>query len=103
MKKAVMRSVIVLICAVLVFSLGCSRKVSDEKEGATRVEQTGEHQISVEATDLRQRSYGRVVALGDTHGDLAVTRQVLRLVEAIDEEDYGQEDAHGSTREQGCC
>jgi len=87
MKKAVMRSVIVLTCAILVFSSGCSRKVSDEKKGAVRVEPTGERQIGLEPTGLRQRSNGRVVALGDTHGDLAVTRQVLRLAGAIDEED----------------
>jgi len=87
MKKAVMRSVIVLACAVLVFSSGCSRKVSEEKKRAHGVEPSGEPAISVEGTGLRQRSNGRVVALGDIHGDLAVTRQVLRLAGAIDEED----------------
>ncbi len=41
----------------------------------------------VKMRPLRHKQKGRLVALGDVHGDLAATRRALRLAGAIDEND----------------
>lgn len=41
----------------------------------------------LKAEELRHTTKGRVVALGDVHGDLAATRRALKLAGAINDED----------------
>lgn len=41
----------------------------------------------IKARPLRHKQTGRLVAIGDLHGDLAATRRALRLAGAIDETD----------------
>jgi hypothetical protein len=72
------RVAIAWTCAVLVAASGCSRKPAAQTAGL---------EPSVKAITLKQHSAGRVVALGDTHGDLEVTRLVLRMAGAIDDGD----------------
>ncbi len=80
--------VVGLLSTVLVISgSGCSRKPVEETKGAaptapsTVVEQSGE------SIAFRQQSAGRVVALGDIHGDLQTAQRILRTAGAIDEDD----------------
>ncbi len=80
--------VVGLLSMVLVVSVsGCSRKPVEEATGAVPVVPSAGAEQGSEATELRQQSAGRVVALGDIHGDLQVVRRVLRMAGAIDEND----------------
>ncbi len=84
------RSVVVALLStvLLVFNPGCSRKPAEEAEAPAPAVPSVGAELVPEATAFRQQSAGRVVALGDIHGDLQVVRRVLRTAGAIDENDH---------------
>jgi len=70
-----------LLCGL---AAACSRNVITPPAGAEHRAQP----LSLERPAYLHTAPGRVVAIGDLHGDLAVARKVLRLARAIDAEDH---------------
>ncbi len=80
------------VIAASVFSLACERtpEAAPAPAGPAKTAQAPASSVVAPATErpFRFAATGRIVAIGDLHGDLASTREALRVARVIDEQDH---------------
>jgi len=76
-----------LVPFVLVLAWGCDRKLPESSPTAPSVTAATAERFQETDTSYRSTTAGRVVAIGDLHGDLEATRRALRTAGVIDDKD----------------
>jgi hypothetical protein len=78
-----------VLLLVLAMSVGCGRSAAPAAASTRASAPAAERETETTPPPLAHRSVpGRVVAIGDLHGDLAAARRALRLAAAIDADDH---------------
>jgi hypothetical protein len=87
-----LRGLTVIVSCLVSAGAGCSRAPepgsTGEQSAPTASAPAPVPLTSSSGQPFRFEAAGRIVAIGDLHGDLASTRQALRLASAIDENDH---------------